>query len=228
MTLVPGFRSNDLTPKSVLVDGQLTVQNDSVLMASGQSSSITPSFRHPPGTVLGYDAGTGKWYLADNSLVDADTRPSITSSGHSDTLGLIRIVGNHGTIDVTTTTGTGTEANTVTDLNADEVFNSHYVASVVGTDVKIEAINGGEEEWFYIDSATADGFGFAEGQANEVKGTSGNFVVTADFVDLQDLDGVATDAYVPAYWRGHFDESELTKLTARAKSVLLARGSKFS
>lgn len=229
MPAVPGFRSYSLDFPAFLVDGQLTVQGSDVLIASGQTSGITPTHRIPPGSVVVKKTADGKYYLADDAANgDRNSAPTITSSGHADTLGALVIVGNHGTISVTTSTGTGTEAENVTDLNADTAFAAHYVASSGAGELTIAARAGGAEEWFYIDATSADGFGLAEGDANKVEGADADYRVTAFHADTKDLEGTNIDALAANLTRGKFRESELSNLTGEAKAVLLRRGSEFA
>lgn len=227
MPAEPGFTERDLLDVAYLVDGQLTVTADDTLMAAGETSALTPDHRHPPGTILGFDSGTSLWYLATDSLVDVGTPPAITSSGHGDNTGIVALVGNHGTISVTITTGSGTEVEAATDLNADEEFNSHYIASSGAGELTITALNSGPDEWFYMDATTDALAAFSEGQANEVQGTDGDFRVTTGFAELKDTDAVAQNYLVGALYRGRFRRTALSSLTARAERVLLKRGSEI-
>ena len=227
MPAVPGFRSYSLEFPPFLVDGQLTVQGEDVLLAQGQTSAITPNHRIPQGSVVVKRTATGKYLLADNALGDRNTAPSITSSGHVDTLAALVIVGNHGTISVTTSTGAGSESENATDLNANTAFAAHYIASSAGGELTITARAGGAEEFFYIDATSDDGFGFSEGDANKVQGADADYRVTAFNADLKDLEGADVDALAPALTRGKFRESELSNLTGEAKAVFLRRGSEF-
>ena len=229
MPAVPGFRERDLVDVAYLIDGQLTVTADDALMAAGELSSITPDHRHPPGTVLGFDAGTSLWYLATDSLVDLGVAPTITSSSHTDGNGVIEVVGNHGTISVTTATGTGTEAENATDLNADAAFAAHYIATSGGGELTITArdVDLGEE-WFYIGAATMATAAFAEGQANEVRCTAcQDYRVTTGFAELKDDEAAAQSFLVGTLWRGRFRRSALSSLTAAAEEVFISRGSEI-
>ncbi len=228
MPPVPGFKERTLDDVAYLIDGQLTVTAEDVLFASGELSAITPDHRHPPGTVVGFDSGTSKWYLATDSLVDVGVAATITSSGHSDGNGVIEVVGNHGTVSVTTATGTGTEAENATDLNADAQFAAHYIATSAGGELTITAQDTSIDEWFYIGAATIATVSFAEGQANEVRCTAcEDYRVTTAFAELKDDEAAAQDFLVGALWRGRFRRSALSSLTAAAEEVLLARGSEI-
>lgn len=223
-----GFKSFQIDDVPFLVDGELTAQGNDVVIASGQTSSLTPSYRIPPGSVVVKKTSGGKFYLADNATDgDRNAAPSITTSGHADGNGVIKITGNRGTFSVTTSTGSGTEANNATDLNADANFSAHYVASSGGGELTIAARATGAEEWFYVHADTMATAGFAEGVANAVSGSDADYRVTAAHVDLEDMNGSATDAVVPTLLRGKFDESELSNLTAEAKATLIRRGSRF-
>lgn len=223
----PALRSFTLEDVRFLIDGKRSIQADSVLMASGQTSSLTPDHRHPPGTVLGEHTSDGKWYLAAGGSVVAPTQATITSSSHSDGNGAIKLVGTHGTISVTTTTGTGTEANHATDLNANQEFSASYIATSGAGELTIKSLRAGPDEWFYIHSDTLATVGFAEGVANEVRGTGSKYRVTTTWVDLKDLDGTAKDELVPVLSAGYFDESVLASLTNEARAELIRNGSAF-
>src|SRR3990167_11354475 len=83
----------------------------SIAIDSGNTDSgNTPASTLRPGNVLVLRASTGRFVEANDANGDRNTAPSITSSGHGDGNGVIRVVGNHGSISVTTTTGAGTEA----------------------------------------------------------------------------------------------------------------------
>lgn len=218
-----------LRHKKHLVSDQRKVQGTDVRLKGGVTTNWpkTGGKVAPAGYVVVKKTADKLYYAADDAVNgDRNAAPSITSVGHVDGNGVIKIVGSNGEISVTTATGTGTEANNVTDLNADAAFKAHYVASVVGTDIKIEARKKGEREWFYIDAATRDGCGFSEGEANKVRGTTADYRVIDAQRSLIDMDGAARDSDpVPALLAGHFKESELTGLTQEAKNVLLERGS---
>ena len=230
MPAAPGMDSYQLDFPAFLVDGQLTMQGDDALVASGQTSAITPDHRIPQGTVLVKRTGDSKFYLADTATNgdDRNTAPALTSSSHADTLGALVIVGNHGTISVTTSTGTGTEAENATDLNADAAFAAHYDATSGAGELTITARATGAEEWFYVDATSADGFGFTEGDAGKAQGTDAEYVVTTFPADLKDSEAAAVDALAPCLTRGHFRESKLSNLTGEAKAVFLRRGSLFA
>lgn len=181
-----------------------------------------------PGLVVVKKAGDGLYYPADDATADRGTAPSITGAGHVDGNGVIALVGNHGAISVTTTTGAGTVANHVTDLNADAVFKAHYVASSSGGQLKILARGTGAEEWFYIDAATLDTSGLAEGETNGVKGTDADYRVLEDYVDMLDETGTAADSVASNNSKaGCYLEANLLKLTPEARATLVRRGALF-
>ena len=222
-----GFQEFSLADVAYLIDGSLSIQASDVTMASGQTSSITPDHRHPPGTTLVKLTSSGKYYLANGATGDRNTAASITSSGHTDGNGTIKLVGNHGTISVTTATGAGTEANNATDLNADAIFKAHYVASSAAGELTIASLAAGLDEWFYMHSDTQATSAFAEGVANAVKGTDADYRVATLFAELKDINATAQDDRVGTLYRGHFDESECAAMTAEARAVFLRRGSRF-
>ncbi len=195
--------------------------------SSNADATNTPTTRVRKGNVLVKQTSTGRFVEANDANADTSTQASITSSSHADGNGVIKIVGSRGTISVTTTTGTGTEANHATDLNADQEFAASYVASSAGGELTIKALRAGPEEWFYIHADTIATAGFSEGVDNGVKGTDPEVVVTLRDIDQVDEDGTAVHAEVEVRRKGHFDESNLINLTDEARAVLVRRGSIF-
>lgn len=229
MSTIPHFTETTIAGREVLIDGSIDPQADSITLdSSNTDAGSSPTHRFRPGNVVIYRTSTKRFVEANDANADDLGFPSITSSGHSDANGVIKLVGNHGTISVTTSTGTGTEANHATDLNADADFAAYYQATSGGGELTITARNGGVEEWFYIHSDTIATVGFAEGEDNGVNGTIPDVRVTADYADLQDEHGTAVHADVLAYRTGYFDESQLINLTAEAKAILASRGAQFA
>lgn len=227
MTL-PNFQSTTFTDRHILesVVGLELAPQTLIDGTNSSDATNTPTWRVRPGMVLGLDISAGLWLNADHASVDVSAPASISSSSHTDGNGVIKLVGPGGTISVTTTTGTGTEANNATDLNADANFAAHYIATSGGGELTITAIDPFAD--FYVHSDTMATAAFAEGIANKVQGVPGDYRVVADFVDLQDVDGNAVNGPVRAYARGHFDESNLINLTPDAKLVLSKRGSRWA
>lgn len=209
--------------------------DSTVVLDSGNTDSgSTPTTRFRSGNVVVLRTSTGRYVEANDSNADVSTAPSITTSSHTDGNGAIVIVGNHGTISVTTSTGSGTEANNATDLNADSAFAAHYVASSGGGELTIAARAGGAEEWFYMDSTTMATASFSEGIANVQNGADPDVRITEQTVDLADDNGTARHMACPASWVGLYDESDLvvggTKggtIPGEYRAVLIRRGCKF-
>lgn len=226
--IIPHFSSTTITGRRVLVDGQVDPRVSSVTLDSGNTDAgATPTHRIRPGSVVVRRASTGRYVEANDTNGDRCTAASITSSGHTDGNGVIKIVGNHGTFSVTTTTGTGTEANNATDLNANADFAAHYTASSATGELTIASNAVGKQEWFYVHSDTMANASFSEGETSGVAGEDADYRVTLEHVDLKDEEGTAIHADVPVAWAGHFDASNLLLLTAEARAVLAKRGSKF-
>lgn len=206
-------------------------QADTIILASTNVDSDgghTPTDEFRKGNVVVMKTSDGEFVEANDAAGDRSTPASITSVGHVDSdNATFKLVGNHGTITVSITSNAGSEADWVTDLNADAAFKAHYIASVSGTDVKVESRNVGEEEWFYVHTDTTAGAGFAEGEANAVKGATADYRVTGHMAKLVNGAGAAIDQEVLAYKFGHFKESELINLTKEARAVLVQRGSLF-
>lgn len=225
---VPGVITQTLTQTLVRLNefGRESVRSG--VIASGQTDSgSTPTSRLRAGNVLAKRTSTGKYVLSTDANADRATPASITSSGRSNGNGVIKLVGSNGTISVTTTTGSGTAANNVTDLNADAAFSAHYVASVSGSEVKIESRRIGADEWFYVHSDTMDTAGFAEGETSAVRGQDPDIVVLGAPVDLKDANGSNVDAIGELWPKGCFRAAGLFNMTEEARSVLLRKGSEI-
>lgn len=225
MARLPRLVSFTLPERVVRLDDrnwgeQKTIIVDSLVTDTGHTG-YTYILR--PGFVLGYD---GTNYVAPASAT-ADAAASITSSSHSDGNGTIKIVGNYGTISVTTTTGTGTEANNATDLNADADFAAHYTASSGGGELTIASNEVGAEQWFYVHADTMATASFSEGLANAVQGTDADYVIIDEYVNLQDETGTAIDQEAQGHEKGYWDESQLIGLTADVKAYFIRKGVKF-
>lgn len=228
--LLPSLASKSFSERVIHIDESLYLAGpDAVLKSTVVDSGATPTTTIRKGCCVVKKTSDGLFYLADDaSNGDRGTPPSKTSAGHTDGNGVIKIVGNHGTISVTTTTGSGTEANNVTDLNANAIFAAHYVASVSGTDLKIEARNPGADEWFYVHTDTMATAAFTEGEANGVRGTDAEYYVTEEEVSMLDPDtGAVADRPVVCSAAAYYDESELLHKTPEALAALLRRGARF-
>lgn len=228
MSQLPAYGSFTRNGREPIADSVgLEAGPDVVLESANADSGASPTTLFRKGNVICLRSGTGEYVEANDSNATVSTAPSITTSGHADTKSTIKLVGNHGTISVTVTTGTGTEAECATDLNADADFAAHYTASSGGGELTIAANSVGPQEWFYMHSDTAAGYGFAEGADNGVVGTEADYLVTAEDRLMVDDRGSAQAQIVPTYRRGTFDASVLVNLTAEAKAVLARRGSRF-
>lgn len=225
---LPGYSTRSRTVRQVTLGYHGNEGLDTVTLDSGNTDAgNTPTTEFRPGNVVALRTSTGRYVEANDANGDRCTSPAKTSSGHTDGNGVIEVVGNHGSISVTTSTGTGTEANNATDLNANAAFAAHYVATSGGGELTITARGKGADEWFYIAAASRDGAGFSEGESNGVAGTDADYRVTRDLGILADADGTAVHDEVQAYRAGYFDESQLINLTAEARAVLSRRGSIF-
>lgn len=223
---LPGVSSVTITPRKVLLSELLTLDKTVTLDSGNTDSSATPTYRLRPGNVVALRTSTGRYVEANDANADTGTAPAITTGGHTDGNGVIKLVGNHGTISVTTTTGSGTEANNATDLNADASFAAYYTASSAGGELTITANRAAADEWFYIHSDTMATAVFSEGIDNGSTGADPEIGVVLEAGDLE-YDGTAQHAPAVIAIRGHFDESQLINLTGQAKEVLVRRGSIF-
>lgn len=217
-----------LPDRPIFVDGGAhaaghykAVTLDSTTVDSGS----TPTTRLRPGLVVGKGTGS-KWYDAGDSAVTAGTRASVTGTGATyagaETITLSFKGGP--TISVTTATASTTATGVVNNLNADAEFSAVLYAEVSGSNVKISSVEPGADQFFEVLTAPA-GWGLATGVN---KGTSGEFGVLTNYVDMLGPDGaVANMIGVQVAQRGRFDETYLIGITSDAREYLLNRGSHF-
>lgn len=203
-----------------------------VVLDSGNSDSDgghTPTYEFRAGNVVVLRTSTGRYVEANDTNGDRNTAASIETSSFSTTSGGDVVLSYKGgqTISVTNSTGSGTVDNYVTDLNADATFASLFVADNNGGELRIRTRGRGADEWFYVAAGTHDDLGFSEGEANAVYGTDADYLVTAEWSELQDEHGTAIHNTAATYEAAVFDESELINLTAEARAVLSRRGSTF-
>lgn len=225
---LPGISTTTITPRKILLSEALTVNGEQIVLDSGNTDAgASPTHRMRPGNVVIKRTSTGRFVEANDANADGLTAPTITSTSHADATDVIALVGPWGTISVTVTTGTGTEAECATDLNANADFAAHYVASSAGGELTITALEGGADQWFYMDATTHANYGFAEGVDNVVLGADPDVRVVTEAGDLQDHEGTAQHAPAVNLMRGHFDQSQLINLTGVALEVLARRGSVF-
>lgn len=228
------FQSFEFADKAFLVDGQgAPVRGDTVLMASGQTSSITPTYRHPPGTVLTKKTGDGKFYLStDTTNADAPAAASvtalITNPGSGGWDGTLNLKGHWGSLAVTLSSDD--TDNAVRDaINAAfaalDPENGPAVATVSGSRVVITNRDTGKGTYLHAVHATVSAMFGASGADD--RGTDPVVLVTSDFVDLQNLNGTAVDREVPTIKKGRFRLTELSGYTAEALAVLERGGSEI-
>lgn len=234
MSALGGFKEYNLTDVAFLLTGEGKIGGDDVVVASGQTSSITPDHRHPPGTVLVKKTGDGKFYLAtDSANVDSPAAASVSSLEAADDDwedSTITVTGHWGSLTVTLATTDDTTAEVVAAINAaaaalDPEWGPIVATGSNGNPVVVTNRDVGEGTYLHvIHNGATTAFGAS---GTDAVGTDPEVRVTAYWCDLKDLEGTATDALVPTLVAGHFDESELSGLTAEAKAILQKRGSRF-
>lgn len=229
----PGFYSQSLADVPFLLTAEGKKAGGDVLLASGQTSSLTPTSRIPPGTVVVKKTGDGKYYFADDATDgDRNTAASVSSVEAGDTgwvSAVITCVIDGRTIEVTLGGADDTTAEIVTALNGNAIFAAHLVASGTnGNPLVITSLQKGAQVSLSvssdIDASTDTGFGAAGVSDN---GADADYRVTDRFGHLVDLDGTAVDDLVGTLWAGHFKRTLLSNLTAEAEAVLLRRGSRI-
>ena len=234
MSALGGFKEYNLEDVAFLLTGEGEAADADVIMASGQTSSLTPNHRHPPGTVLQKKTGDGKFYLAtDQANADSPDAASIntliTNPGAGGWDGNLVIKGHWGTITVALSANDTDAAVAAAIIAAVAAQNPETQARITAADatgtVSITNLDVGEGTYLHAKHATVDAMFGANG-ADDV-GTDPETVVTSYWAELKDLEGTATDARVPVVRAGHFDESALSSCTAEAKTILQKHGSRF-
>lgn len=226
---LPHYSSTTIDGRRVTVDGLIPTQPDGITLdSSNTDAGSTPTHRFRKGNVVVYKTSAQRYVEANDATGDRGTAPAKTSTGHTDGNGVIEVVSSLGTFSVTTSTGSGSEANNATDLNANAPFAAHFVASSGGGELTITMREPGRNAWFYIGANTRDGCGFTEGEANGVSGEDADYRVTCQDADLKDEEGTAIHATCLALRTGHFYVPNLINLTPEARAVLRSRGAKFS
>jgi len=230
-----GFSSYDFDDVAYLIDGQGAPQRgNDVLMASGQTSALTATHRHPPGTVLVKKTSSGKYYLADDSTnadssAAASVNTAITNPGSGGWDGTLNITGHWGSLAVTLSADDTDAAVAAKIIAAAAAANPESQAPVTAADatgtVSITNTDVGAGTWLKAEHATvATMMGTGGADAN---GTDPDVRVTTAFAELKNLSAVAQDWMVPTLTKGNFRTSALSNLTAEAQAVLTRRGSTF-
>lgn len=231
-----GFKSFENEDVAFLVDGQVPTQRgSSVLMASGQTSDVTPDHRHPPGTVLIKKTGDGKYYLADD-LTNADSPSAasintlITNPGSGGWDGNLIISGHWGDLTVALSGDNTDAAVAAAIIAAAAALNPEGQAPITAADasgsVSISNSDVGSGTWIHAYHATVTTMLGANGTGDN--GEDPDVRVTNGWAELKDLNATAQDYSVPTVLAGHFRTSALSSLTAEARGVLERRGSRFS
>ncbi len=230
---VIGIKSFSLDDAAYLYDGQGAVQGNDVLMASGQSSSITPTYRHPPGTVLIKKTGDGKYYVAtDQTNSDSPSGATVTALETADDDwedSTITLRGHWGTLTVTLATTDDTDAEVVSAINAAIAAvapeQGPVISAVVSNKVVVTNRDVGSGTWLHVlHNGCTTAFGAT---GTDDTGDDPDVRVSTTWVDLQDLAGTAADGLVPTLTKGRFRTASLSSLTAEARGVLERRGSTF-
>lgn len=232
---MPAINEFSLAPKGFLFYPDDAVRGSDVLMAASQTSSITPTWRHPPGTVLIKKTSSGKYYLADDvTNADNPTAASVatlvTNPGAGGWDGNLIISGHWGSITVALSGDNTDAAVAAAIIAAVAAQNPETQARITAADttgeVTITNFDVGSGTWLSAYHATVTTmFGAAPGVTDN--GEDPDVRVTTEFAELQDLNGTARDHLVPTLLKGKFKTSQLSHLTAEARGVLERRGSSF-
>lgn len=229
--------------KRVLVDSQKTVQGNDVRLKGGVTTDFpaTGDKVMPAAAVVVKKTADGLYYLANDAANgDRNTAAVVTSLEKPDndwkdkvltwTLSL-----PSGAVEEGTVTASGGDENSiaawVTLLMLDAAFASRFVASDSGAGdlLVITTLAKGRVALkisMDLDTAYATDDGASSSDTDE--GVEADYRVTNEQRSLVSVGGASRDSDpVPTYLAGHFDESELTGLTAEAKAVLMGRGSLF-
>lgn len=234
---LPAYESQTLAGRRVLKDLIGAEIGESVIGQNDNADSgSTPTHRLRPGNVLVLRTSTGEYVEANDSNGDRSEPPSVSSAEAADTDwdGTTITTYLNGTL-VSTVVLAGTDdttAEVVTALNTDYAAkNLPIIATGTnGNPVVVKAHAGGAGVSLRLESTLATAFATAGGAGSyaEDVGADADYLVSRDFADHKDGDGVAQSPVIPTYRKGHFIEADLINLTADAKAVLSRRGSTFS
>lgn len=230
-----GFKSFEQPDIAYLIDGERRVKGSDVLVASGQTSTLTPSYLLGPGTVVVKVTATGKWYQADHAtLGDRNAAASVTSliditDPKSTTFKWIYKGGAEQTF---TAGGGDTDIDKlITALNADDNFQANLVATKPSASkLKIATKTAGRDEYFKVTDGTLNDLGGAQATFADNafwSGTDADYRVLAAYAPLQELNAAAQDFLTESLRAGNFRTASLSNLTAEAKAVLARNGSFF-
>lgn len=235
MTLPAGFSERSLTDKRFKLSGDLDKKGPVVLLAGGETSDLTDTAEHPPGTVVVLDSDDDKAYRADSvnggdRHAAAEIRSAEAPDGDwaSKTLawsvyypdgtvvgGAVAIAADDDSVD---------EVRDV--LNADALFAAHLIASSDTQLVITSRAKGAVRVYVSLNLDT--GFGTDDGSSSSAvaEGTEAKYFVTQHWAYLKDGNN-DRDYLVKTLRAGDFDTSELSGLTNEARAYLRSMGSQF-
>lgn len=238
MGVTAGFTEQALTDKRYLKTGELTKKGPGAVLAAGETSDLTDTAEHPPGTVIVLDSNDGKHYRADSvnggdraaaASVQSLEAPDGDWANATITIGVYYPDGTTIEKDVVLGAADDTIAEVVAAIQADKDLEGHIVPSDSGaadllviTTVKKGAVR------LTVTSTLASAFG-ANGQTDG--GTEAKYLVTTHWAYLKGPGAngglVDRDYTVPTIRAGDFDTSELSGLTEEARAYLTRMGSQF-
>lgn len=209
------------------IDARSAIKRGATLHADTVDVDNTPTTQLRPGLVVG-ERSDGKFIDADDASVQAETAPAVDSLEAPDggwtgavVTASIPALG----IDVSVTLGTiANVGDAVTDLNDDEGFSAHFVASA-DTVLVITARYLGVR--MVVTSDFADAYG-AGGVAST--GTQTEYGILFTRVDsTRDIDDTVRDKRATLVTaNAKVDTSKLTSLTTAARRVLARNGIIFA
>lgn len=235
MGITAGFSERALTDKRFKLSGDLDKEGPVVLLAGGETSDLTDTAEHPPGTVVVLDSSDDKAYRADSANGgDRHAAAAVRSAEVPDADWADKTL----TWDVFYPDGTGASGTVasggdetsvaawVTLLNADVSFRNHLVASA-DTELVITSLRkGAVTVRIQLNLTTAYGTISGSNSYTDGAGTEAKYFVTQHWAYLKD-GTTDRDYQVKTLRAGDFDTSELSGLTNEAKAYLRGAGSQF-
>lgn len=161
------------------------------------------------GNVVVKKSGGSTYVEADDATAEVSTRASVTSTNSSFTSGGTTFKWKRNGVEhtVTNTTGTGTVADWVTDLNAD----AHFAADLIADDssgLRIRSLRAGEAESFQITDGTLNAdAAFTEDAI--ISGSDADVRITEEHGQVTDDSGAAKIDNVTASRNGHYSLANL-------------------
>lgn len=228
MALLPGIYTDAVMDRLYLVNHHPLVRAEDVVLDHSVRGLTPPEYRIPAGTVIVRRVQGANWVDAEHPAADRGEPASVVSLVAPDaawantvlTVSYTQGLGFPVLLDAAATT----TAAVVDQLNLNPGFAGSFIADDLNGLVRIRSRGPGAHVRILVESSLPAAFG---PNGTVACGRTADFRVTDKLVEVRDLVGNPIDVIVPTLWVGHFHTAQLLHLTAEARAVLEARGSRF-